>query len=153
MEYSFEKHKIFGAIEADDQYWRSLEDGEFKLPRCSACKKWTWPAHYRCGSCGAWEFDWVAVEPKGFVFAWTRSQYAFDRVMERKSQIPYVTVVTEIPAAGGARVMGVLKGDDQHLHTGQAVRGTIDVPSEASKWYPSIRWEVIREESRREHRR
>ena len=52
MEYSFEKHKILGAIEADDKYWRSLEEGEFKLPRCASCRHWTWPAHFRCGRCG-----------------------------------------------------------------------------------------------------
>lgn len=143
MQYSFEKHKITGAIEADDQYWRSLEEGEFKLPRCSSCKKWTWPAHFRCGRCGAWDFEWVALEPQGVIFAWTRSQYAFDRVLERKALVPYVTVVAEIPAADGARVIGVLKGDDRNLHTGQAVRGTIDAPAAISKWYPSIRWEVV----------
>ena len=144
MEYSFEKHKIIGAIEADDQYWRSLEEGEFKLPRCASCKNWTWPAHFRCGRCGAWEFEWVAIEPKGTIFTWTRSQYAFDRVLERKSQVPYVTVVAEIPAANGARVMGILKGNERDLHTGMTVRGHIEPPDAGSKWYPSIRWEVVR---------
>jgi uncharacterized OB-fold protein len=144
MEYSFEKHKITGAIEADDEYWRALEEGTFKLPRCASCKRWTWPAHFRCGHCGAWQFEWVELEAKGTVFAWTRSQYAFDRVLERKQDVPYVTVVAEIPAAGGARVMGVLKGNDTDVHTGMPVRGTIDPPSAKSKWYPSIRWEVIR---------
>ncbi len=144
MEYSFEKHKITGAIEADDQYWRSLEEGEFKLPRCASCKRWTWPAHFRCGRCGSWDFEWVALEPKGTIFAWTRTQYAFDRVLERKAQVPYVTLVAEVPAADGVRVMGVLKGDERNLHTGMAVKGSIDPPSANSKWYPSIRWEIIR---------
>jgi uncharacterized protein len=144
MEYTFEKHKIIGAIEADDQYWRSLEEGEFKLPRCASCKNWTWPAHFRCGRCGSWDFEWVALEPKGTIFTWTRTQYAFDRVLERKAQVPYVTVVAEVPAAAGVRVMGVLKGDERNLHTGMAVQGSIDPPSASSKWYPSIRWEVIR---------
>jgi uncharacterized OB-fold protein len=86
----------------------------------------------------------VALEPKGTVFAWTRTQYAFDRVLERKTQVPYVTVVAEIPAADGVRVMGVLKGDERDLHTGMEVTGSIDAPSASSKWYPSIRWEIIR---------
>jgi len=144
MEYIFEQHKISGAIEADDQFWRALEEGVFKLPRCSACKTWTWPAHFRCGRCGSWQFEWVALEPQGTIFTWTRTHYAFDRVLERKQQLPYVTVVAEIPQAGGARVMGVLKGEDRDLHTGMPVRGTIDPPSAQSKWYPSIRWEVVR---------
>jgi hypothetical protein len=144
MEYSFEKHKIIGAIEADDQYWRSLEEGEFKLPRCASCRHWTWPAHFRCGRCGAWEFEWVSLEPAGIIFAWTRSQYAFDRVLERKRQVPYVTVVAELPAADNVRVMGVLKGDERDLRIGMPVRGSIDPPGAPSKGYASIRWEVVR---------
>lgn len=144
LEYSFLKHKIVGAIEADDEFWRSLEEGTFKLPQCASCKTWTWPAHFRCGQCGSWEFVWVAVEPTGTVFTWTRTHYAFDRVLERKQQVPYVTVLAEIPHAGQVRVMGVLKGAADDLRIGMPVRGSIEPPSETSKWYPSIRWEVVR---------
>jgi uncharacterized OB-fold protein len=144
LEYSFLKHKITGAIEADDGFWRSLEEGTFKLSQCSSCYAWTWPAHFRCGRCGSWEFNWVAVEPLGTIFSWTRSHYAFDRVLERKSEVPYVTVLAEIPRADNVRVMGVLKGEDSELRIGMQVRGLIEPPSAASKWYPSIRWEVVR---------
>jgi uncharacterized OB-fold protein len=65
-------------------------------------------------------------------------------VLERKQQVPYVTVVAEIPQAGHVRVMGVLKGDDRDLRIGMPVKGTIDPPAATSKWYPSIRWEVVR---------
>jgi uncharacterized OB-fold protein len=142
--YSFEQHKIVGAIEADDEYWRALEDGEFKLPRCASCHAWTWPAHFRCGHCGSWEFEWTALEPKGRIFTWTRTQYAFDRVLERRDDVPYVTLVVELPQADGARVMGVLKGPEAGLKIGAAVRGTILPPSEKTKWYPSIVWELER---------
>ena len=142
MEYSFLKHKITGAIEADDEYWRGLEEGRFALQRCASCKRWTWPAHFRCGQCGSWEFEWQALEPKGVVFTWTRSQYAFDRVLERKDDVPYVTIVAEIPEADGARVMGVLKGDESGLRIDARVRGVIEPPCAKTKWYPSIRWEI-----------
>lgn len=142
MAYSFEQHKIQGAIEADDEYWRALEDGVFKLPRCSSCRRWTWPAHFRCGQCGSWDFDWEALEPKGTVFAYTRTRYAFDRVLERKDDIPYVTILAEIPGANGARVMGVLAGDEADLKIGAVVVGSIDAPSAKSKFYPALRWRV-----------
>lgn len=140
MQYSFEQHKIIGGIGADDPYWAGLEDGRFLLPRCSGCQAWTWPAHYRCGKCGSWEFDWVELEPKGTVFTWTRSWYVFDRVRERADDVPYVTVVAEIPGADDARVMGVLQGTEEGLHTGAAVIGSIDPPSDKSKGYAAIRW-------------
>ena len=144
MSYSFMQHKIIGAIEADDEYWRNLEDGKFTLPRCSGCKNWTWPAHFRCGQCGSWEFEWVELEPKGSIFTYTRSRYAFDRVLERKDDVPYVTIVAEIPEANNVRVMGVMKGDEAGLKIGAEVRGTIDPPSAKSKFYPAIRWELVK---------
>jgi uncharacterized OB-fold protein len=142
MAYSFQQHKITGAIEADDEYWRGLEDGVFQLPRCSGCKGWTWPAHFRCGQCGSWDFEWVALEPKGRIFTYTRSRYAFDRVLERKDDVPYVTIVAEIPEAGDVRVMGVLKGDEAGLKIGAPVKGVIEPPSPKTKNYPSIRWVI-----------
>lgn len=144
MAYSFEQHKITGAIEADDEYWRGLEEGKFQLPRCSSCKSWTWPAHFRCGHCGSWDFEWVELEPKGRVFTYTRTRYAFDRVLERKDDVPYVTIVAEIPEANNVRVMGVLKGDETGLKIGAPVIGSIDPPSPKTKHYPSIRWELER---------
>jgi uncharacterized OB-fold protein len=146
MQYSFEEHRIVGGNGADDEYWRGLERGVFQLPRCAGCRRWTWPAQFRCGQCGSWEFEWVPLEPNGIIFSWTRSFYAFDRVVERRADLPYVTVVTELPGADGARVIGVLKGDETGLRIGTAVRGTIDPPCEKSKWYPSIRWEIVRAE-------
>ena len=142
MAYSFEQNKIAGAIGADDQYWRGLEDGVFQVARCSTCKTWTWPAHFRCGHCGSWDFEWVAMEPKGKVFTYTRSRYAFDRVLERKDELPYVTIVAEIPEANNVRVMGVLTGSEEGLAIGATVKGVIEPPSPKTKNYPSIRWEL-----------
>jgi len=142
MTYSFEQHKITGAIEADDEYWRGLESGVFQLQRCASCQTWTWPAHFRCGHCGSWEFEWVPLPANGLVFTYTRTRYAFDRVLERKEDVPYVTVVTEIPAANNVRVMGLLKGSEQGLTIGAPVKGVIEPPSPKTKNYPSIRWEL-----------
>lgn len=141
MEYSFQQHKIDGGINADDEYWKGLERNEFLLPKCSGCNRWTWPAHFRCGECGSWDFRWHAVEPKGTIFSWTRSWYAFDRVMERAEDIPYVTALVEIDNAGGSRVLGMLAGNEDKLHIGDKVTGTILPPSPKSKGYASIQWQ------------
>ena len=140
MEYSFEKNKILGGICGDDEYWRGLERGEFRLQQCANCARWIWPANFRCGKCGSWQMEWRDMEPVGTIFSWTRSWYLFDRTRERADDIPYVTVVAEIPAAGKIRVMGVLKGDETGLRIGAPVRGEIDPPSEKTKGYPSLRW-------------
>lgn len=140
MEYAFEKVKIVGGIGADDEYWRGLERGEFRLPRCRGCGDWIWPAHYRCGRCGSWEMEWTTLEPKGKIFTWTRSWYAFDRVSERADDVPYVTAVVEIPDAGGSRVMGIFDGNDEDVRIGADVVGMILPPSPKTKGYPSIVW-------------
>ncbi|WP_336967494.1 Zn-ribbon domain-containing OB-fold protein [Sphingobium aromaticiconvertens] len=140
MEYKFEQVKIVGGIGADDEFWRGLERGEFCLPTCASCGTWMWPAHFRCGACGAWEMQWNAIEPRGTIFTWTRSWYAFDRVSERTADVPYVSAVVEIPHAGGARVMGIYEGTDEALRIGVDVVGHILPPSEKTKGYPSIVW-------------
>lgn len=142
MEYSFEKHRITGGINADAAFWQGLEEGEFRLPRCAHCQAWTWPAHFRCGKCGSWDFEWVALEPHGRIFSWTRSWYVFDRVRERADDVPYVTVLAEIPAADGARVMGVLRGSEEGLRIGAEVWGSIEAPAARTKGYPSITWSL-----------
>ncbi|HZU63573.1 MAG TPA: OB-fold domain-containing protein [Novosphingobium sp.] len=144
MSYSFEQHKIIGAIEADDDYWRHLEEGVLKVPRCAGCHTWTWPAHFRCGTCGSWTFDWVEVAAQGLIFSHTRTHYAFDRVLERREDVPYVTLVVELPHAGGIRLIGVLQGSDEGLAIGAQVTGSIDPPSAKSKHYPALRWQLAR---------
>lgn len=137
-----QRERIVGGIGADEEYWNGLERGVFQLPRCTGCKKWMWPAHFRCGACGTWDLAWEEVKPEGVVYSWTRTWYPFDRTRERSEDVPYVVVLAEIPHAGGARVMGVLSGPEDKLKIGAAVRGRILAPSPKSKGYPSITWEL-----------
>jgi uncharacterized protein len=143
VEYSFHAHRITGGIGADDRFWESLEEGEFRLPRCADCKRWMWPAHFRCGHCGSWDQLWEPVEMSGRIYSWTRAHYAFDRTKKRTEDLPYVVVVAEVPGADGARVVGVLAGPDEGVRVGAEVRGHIDPPSEKAKGYPAVRWSVV----------
>lgn len=134
--------RISGGIGADAGFWEALEEGEFRLPRCAGCGRWTWPAHWRCGECGSWEFRWTAVEPAGTVYSWTRTWYAFDRTRERTGDVPYVVVLVEVDGTDGARVLGVLTGDEAPLKIGARVRGTIVEASEKAQGYPSVVWSL-----------
>ena len=140
MQYSYEQNRVSGGIGADDHYWQALEEGRFELPRCAGCSRWTWPAHWRCGECGSWDFEWTGVEPKGTVYSWTRTYLSFDRVRERAATVPYVLVLCELPEAGNRRVLGVLKGSEDGLRVGAPVHGVIDPPASESKGYATIRW-------------
>ena|SRR5256886_177559 len=135
-------HKITGGIGADDPFWEALEAGEVRLPRCAGCGRWTWPAHWRCGECGSWEFHWNVVEPAGTVYSWTRTWYAFDRTRERAGDVPYVVVLVEIDGTDGARVLGVLNGDEAAVKIGARAAGAVLPPSEKTLGYPSIVWSL-----------
>ena len=148
MGYSFQDHRIPGGIGADDRFWESLEDGVFRLPRCAGCAAWMWPAHHRCGSCGAWELRWEPVAMQGRVFSWTRVHAGIDRSREGAPEPPYVVVVAELPAAAGARVVGMLAGPEEPagagvpggVRIGAPVTGNIDPPSARSRGYAAVRW-------------
>lgn len=137
---AFPTEPIAGGINADQEYWEYLGRGEFRLSRCASCATWIWPAHFRCGKCGSWDIEWAPLEARGVVYSWTRTWYSFDRTAERAEDIPYVTVLAEVNGAGGARVLGVLEGDESQLTIGARVRGVIKPPSAKSKGYPSVCW-------------
>ena len=141
-----EVQRIRGGIGADEEYWLALERGEFRISRCAGCRAWLWPAHFRCGACGSWDIAWEAVEPVGTVYTWTRNFAVSDVLAERRGDVPYVTLLVELPQANRARVAGVLKhtaGDDSLLKIGAAVRGVIEPPSARSRGYTTMVWTLV----------
>lgn len=135
--------RIRGGIGADEEYWLALERGEFKLARCADCRKWMWPAHFRCGDCGSWDIAWEDVEPVGTVYTWTRNHAVSDVIKERRGDLPYVTLLVELPQAGGARVAGMLDGSYNGLRIGARVRGKIRPPEDRSRGYATMAWELV----------
>jgi uncharacterized protein len=148
--YSFEQHRLVGVYDTDDdEFWRSLEEGIFKLPRCPGCGVWRWEAVRaihgssidRCGDCGTWEKNWVEVPLTGTVFGWARSNQSFAGVDERRDDVPYVTIeVAVADQPGGPRVVGILTGDAEGLRVGAPVSGRVVPPEEKSKWHASLAW-------------
>src|SRR5436305_3363694 len=148
MEYSFKKNKLIGFFDAGDEFWESLEEGTFRLSRCTGCDRWSWDPQngsptYRCPERGSWDQKWVEVEPEGTVYAWIRTNQPFDGVLERKDEVPYVSIEDEIDGEGGPRVTGMLDGSAERLRVGAPVRGRIELPSPASKGYATLRWSLV----------
>lgn len=135
--------RIRGGIGADEGYWAALERGEFAISRCSGCNRWMWPAHWRCGHCGSWDIAWEAIEPVGRIYTWTRNHAVSDVVRERRVDVPFVTLLVELPQADGARVAGVLLGDESGLRIGAPVKGIILPADERSKGYVTMAWQII----------
>jgi uncharacterized OB-fold protein len=144
LEYSFKKVKIVDIPDVYDRYWEGLEEGVFRLTRCSGCKDWLWPLFERCGTCGSWDHDWVEVEPAGIIDTWTRVWNAFGGVEERAGDIPYVVVRVAIGSEDGPLVTGTLTGSEDGLRIGLPVRGEIEPPSPKTKGYASVTWSIVR---------
>lgn len=123
----------------DQQYWDGLLAGELRLQRCGSCRTWIWGPQWLCAHCHTFDPDWVAVEAVGTVFSWSRSRFAF--IPELAEHLPYVTVLVELPQAGGRRVLGLLLDEDtEALAIGAAVTGVIEKPA-GSEW-PVLRWRL-----------
>jgi hypothetical protein len=119
---------VFGKTESDrgsldTPFWEGLQVGELRVQRCIRCDKWTWPPQWRCGVCGSWDLDWPAVAPEGRIFSWVRTWQAFRP--EMREHVPFVTLVVELPGAGGCRLFGMLVGPEGALRIGAPVVGII----------------------------
>ncbi|PBC51968.1 DNA-binding protein [Rhodococcus sp. ACS1] len=122
----------------DLPYWEGLRAGELRLQRCAECDLWIWGPRWMCGRCQTFDPEWVAVEPVGRVFSWSRTWHPF--IPELAGELPYVTVLVELPHAGGRRVLGLLaESGDTDIAIGDAVAGIIQQPSEAP--WPLLRWQ------------
>jgi uncharacterized OB-fold protein len=132
---------------ADAGFWTGLQAGRFRMPRCSRCARWIWPADWRCAACGSFRLDWIDVAPHGFVYSWTRTWYPF--VAERADDLPYVVVLVELPEAGRSRLLGTLTGDQTNLAVGAAVTGQIRAPDERTFGLPSMTWSLVADSTAR----
>lgn len=123
----------------DAPYWRALWDGELALPMCPTCKRWRWPAPFRCSDCGGWSFEWRPVEIKGEIYSWTRTWHPFDGAQDLKR--PYVTVSVALPHAGGIRLFGLLEPGD-HAKIGAPVLGETRRTRAFGRDLPVLSWRL-----------
>jgi uncharacterized OB-fold protein len=128
------------ATGADGPYWNALAQGRLELPRCTQCGRWHWPAVHRCGDCGAWDPEWRAVELRGRIFSWTRTWHPFSG--SEGIGVPYVSLIVELPHAGGRRLIGLLSGDDAGLAIGAPVQGEVAETAVGEVRIPSLRWRI-----------
>jgi uncharacterized OB-fold protein len=123
----------------DTPHWEGLRAGEVRVQRCTSCGNWIWAPQPLCPRCHSFELAWPAVEPAGAVYSWTRTWQPF--TPELSGHVPFVVALAELPAAGGRRLLGVLRdGDGADVRVGQPVRGEIDSPAPGG--WPVLRWRL-----------
>ncbi|MDB5970157.1 MAG: hypothetical protein JWQ90_2607 [Hydrocarboniphaga sp.] len=123
---------------ADGPYWQAMAAGRLELPRCEDCGRWHWPAVFRCGSCGSWSQAWHSLAMQGQVFSYARSWHPFAGA--EGIAVPYVSLVVELPQAGGRRVLGLLRGDERDLAIGAEVKGIAASTLVGETPIPAMHW-------------
>ncbi|EFC79274.1 Zn-ribbon domain-containing OB-fold protein [Parafrankia sp. EUN1f] len=124
----------------DEPYWAAAREGELRIQRCGGCGEWIWAPRPICPACHGFDLEWPVVAPEGRIFSWTRTWQPF--APEVRGHLPYVVVLVELPAAGGRRVLGVLRdADGADLRIGLPVRGEFDPPASPAA-VPLLRWRI-----------
>ena len=134
-----EEAQNLAATGLDAEFWDGLVEGVVRLPACTECGRWIWPAQPRCPDCLRATLEWREVEPVGVVYSWTRTWYPF--APERAESLPYVVVLVELPAAGAVRLLGEYTGpSDDDIAVGDRVVGVIAPPAPRTFGLPSLTW-------------
>lgn len=126
---------------ADAPYWSALAEGRFQLQQCARCRRWHWPAVWRCADCGCWEQRWQGLELEGRLFSWTRSWHDFGA--PREFGLPFVSVVVEIDGAAPCRVLGSLIETESVVRIGDRVTGSIESVGLGDERLPVLRWRLV----------
>jgi uncharacterized OB-fold protein len=123
----------------DSPFWDALAANELRISRCVRCREWKWPPQWRCGSCGGWDLAWEQVPLTGIVYSFARNWHPFGAQMQGKT--PFVSLLVELPDAGGARLLGLLVGEERGLEMGAALDGIIE-PPEVPGGRHALRWRL-----------
>lgn len=126
----------------DQPFWDGLAQSRLDLSACGACATWIWPPQWRCGHCGSWDIVWRPVAPTGTVHSLTRTHHAFVPAMVGRT--PLITVLVELPQAGGARLLGQVTGEATGMVIGSRVAGVIE-PATPTDATPVLRWRLAEE--------
>lgn len=125
---------------SDLPFWEALRNNELRLPRCNDCANWIWPSRPICPSCRSFGQTWTSVALTGTIFSWIRTWLPFSP--DFTGHLPFITLVVELPQAGGRRLLGVLlDADGIEPRIGQPVVGEIEAPADPEGW-PVLRWRL-----------
>ncbi len=118
----------------DTPYWEGLREGELRIQRCEDCRTWLWSPRHLCPRCHGFRLGFEPVAMSGTVYTWCRTHHPY--MAEYAGRLPYVSVVVELPQAGGVRLLGLLDGDEAAI--GDRLTGLIERPAGAE--WPLLRW-------------
>jgi uncharacterized protein len=101
-----------------DTFWSYLADGEWRLPRCPACRTWTWPGAYSCPRDGG-SLEWEPAPREGVIFTYTVVHRSF---LGPDVPTPYAVALVALDGVPDVRLLGSVSGEAATLSVGARVR-------------------------------
>jgi len=75
-------------------FWDGLKEHKLRIQKCSQCGQFRFPPRIICPYCMALESEWVEVEGRAAVYAFTVVHRAYTPAYE--SELPYVVAIVEL---------------------------------------------------------
>ncbi|MEM7404654.1 MAG: OB-fold domain-containing protein [Pseudomonadota bacterium] len=123
-------------------YWEGLRDEKILVQRCGVCQTWQWGPEWICHQCLGFELQWVEVRGMGRIYTWQRSHHPVHPAL--REAVPYITVLVELPDAGGIRMIGNLLGDSsQDVRVGAAVAAEFEHHTASEPGYTLLQWRYV----------
>ena len=75
-------------------FWDGLKEHKLRIQKCSQCGQFRFPPRIICPYCMSLESEWVEVEGRATVYAFTVVHRAYTPAYE--SELPYVVAIVEL---------------------------------------------------------
>jgi uncharacterized OB-fold protein len=124
----------------DAPYWAATRESRLCVQQCGHCGGWQWGPEWLCHRCLSFDLEWRDVAPHGRIYSWERTWHAPMPALQ--DSVPYLTVLVELPHAGGIRMVGNLLGDPlQEVMIGAEVRAVFEHHEDVARPYTLVQWE------------
>ena len=113
------------------KFWAYVEVGEFRTTRCRSCGSITFPPVGDCGKCADSDLEWVKLDGRGEVVAFTHVIVKPQSFQERE---PYTIVVAGL--VDGLNVLAwLVDADVTEVEVGMGVQLNAGVTLDGEPWY------------------
>jgi hypothetical protein len=104
-------------------WWQACARREFVMQRCTACGTHRYPPKPICYACQSLDFDWHKLSGSGLIYSYAVITHPVHPSLA--DRVPYITVVVELPDAGGERIIGnLLDAEPDQVEIGREVELT-----------------------------
>jgi uncharacterized OB-fold protein len=122
-------------------FWEGVREERLRVQRNPKTGVYQWPAQWINHDDQTFDVEWVAVEPKGVIYSWTRVWHPVHPALKEVG--PYIVVVVELPHAGKVRMLGNLLGDPrQAVVIGAPVEAVFEHHNDAEPPFTLVQWRL-----------